>query len=302
MRPISATVVATAAHSVSGAVTPYVLDKDGFFFVADNPFLFIHPEDRYLILADLLFDFLKLPPRGNERRALVRLEDIHPNYDLKLLYRTVDLLKRKNVPFIVSLIPLFVPAGRPESAGIAPTDRRGFIKALHGYTHDVAGTPECAALGSSALRLLVGAGLSAVAWVTPHYAASPEDYSVFGRYFDRIIQRVCYSVAGRGDELVFVSQFFPYTIYKDHYGQFVWPENLGFVAMPGADWGHESPGDIAAAAAAASVVRDSWASFYWHPQLMARKGEAARLEKIIDAVRANGYEFVSLKSLRLKGE
>ena len=314
--PSLAKVLATAAHSTLGEPTPYVTEKDGFFFVADNPFLFINPQDRYLILADLLFDFLRLPPRGGARHALVRLEDIHPNYDLRLFYRAVDLLKSKGVPFAVSVIPRYVAAGKPESEGIDLTERPAFVKALryaeenggelllHGYTHDVVGTPECAALGTgagyefwdrcrqaplaqdsgefararvvSAKKLLVKAGLSTVAWVTPHYAASPADYAVFGRYFDRVVQRVCYFLAGAGagGAPVYVSQFFPYTIYKDHYGQFIWPEDLGFVPMPGSNWGYDSPGDIAAAAAGMSVVRDSWASFYWHPQLMARPGEA----------------------------
>ena len=344
VKPSGARTVATAVHSGTGEKTPYVLENAGFFYVADNPFLFINPQDRYLILADLLFDFLGLPPRGGGRHALVRLEDIHPNYDLRLFKRTVDLLKKKNVPFAISLIPKYVAPGKNEKDGVELTDRPDFLKALryaqdnggelllHGYTHDVPGTPECAALGSgagyefwdrcrerplaqdstefargrvvNAKRLLVKAGLSAIAWVTPHYAASPDDYAVFGRYFDRVVQRVCYFIAARdpGVAPVYVSQFFPYTIYKDHYGQFVWPENLGFVPMPGSDWGYDSPGDIPAAAKGMSVVRDSWASFFWHPQLMARPGEAERLSGIIDSLRANGYEFVSLKSLRERGE
>lgn len=344
VQPVSARVLATAVHSVSSATTAYVTEKDGFFYVADNPFLFINPQDRYVILADLLFDFLRLAPRGPERRALVRLEDIHPNYDLRLLYRTVDLLKSKNVPFAISLIPKFTAAGKPEDSGVELDTRPDFLKALryaednggelllHGYTHDVPASPGCPALGTGAgyefwdrcrqaplaqdsmdfardrvvraKRLLVKAGLATVAWVTPHYAASPADYTVFGRYFDRVVQRVCYFIAGArpGDAPVFVSQFFPYTIYKDHYGQFVWPEDLGFVPMPGSDWGYDTPGDIAAAAAGLSVVRDGWASFYWHPQLMARPGEAARLVGLIDSIRASGYEFVSLKSLRARGE
>lgn len=340
VQPTSAATLATATHSGDGSMTAYVTEKDGFFYVADNPFLFISPQDRYLILADLLFDFLRLPPRGSARNALLRIEDIHPNYDLRLFYRTVDLLKRKGVPFAVSLIPKFVAAGRPESAGTDLTERPAFIKALryaqdnggdlllHGYTHDVAATAECPALGTGAgyefwdrcrqaplaqdssefargrvvkaKRLLVKAGLYTVAWVTPHYAASPADYAVFARYFDRIVQRVCYFAAGEPPP--FVTQFFPYTIYKDRYGQFVWPEDLGFVPMPGTDWGYDTPGDIAETARGMSVVRDSWASFYWHPQLMARPGEAERLSGIIDSVRASGYEFISLKALRARGE
>lgn len=344
VRPTSAVVLATATHSNGRDTTPYVTEHGGFFYVADNPFLFISPQDRYLILADLLFDFLRLEARSSKRHALIRLEDIHPNYDLKLFYRTVKLLKKKNVPFAVSVIPAFVAKGRPESRKVELAERPAFLKALrfaednggdlllHGYTHDVVGTAECPALGTgagyefwdrcrqaplaqdsaefarervvSARRLFMQAGLHAVAWVTPHYAASPVDYKVFARYFERIVQRSCYFTAGAapGDPPRFVSQFFPYTIYKDQYGQYLWPENLGFVPMPGSDWGYDAPGDIAAAARTMSAVRDSWASFYWHPQLMATKGEAERLSNIIDSIRGAGYEFVSLKALRARGE
>lgn len=342
--PLSAVTLATATHSTDGRTTPYVTEKAGFYYVADNPFLFIDPQDRYLILADLLFDFLRLAPRSSARHALIRLEDIHPNYDLRLLYRTVDLLKEKKVPFAVSVIPKFVGVGRAESEGVELTDKRAFLKALryveenggdlllHGYTHDVVSTAECPALGTgagyefwdrcrqaplaqdssefardrvvSARRLLLKAGLHAVAWVTPHYAASEADYKVFARYFERVVQRVCYfaPAADPRTPTAFVSQFFPYTVYKDHYGHHVWPENLGFVPMPGSDWGYDSPGDIAESARTMSVVRDSWASFYWHPQLMATKGESEKLSKIIDSIRSSGYEFVSLKSLRARGE
>jgi len=50
------------------------------------------------------------------------------------------------------------------------------------------------------------------------------------------------------------------------------------------------------------VVRDSWASFFWHPLLLNTPGEKERLETMIDEIRASGYEFVSLKALREKGE
>ena len=339
----SALVLSTATNSGNGRTTPYVTEKNGFFFVADNPFLFIHERDRYLILADLLFDFRQLPPRGARRFALIRLEDIHPSYDLKTLYKAVDLLKKREVPFAISLIPEYVAAGATEADGIALGARPDFLAALryaqknggeiliHGYTHDVAPMEGCPSLGSGydyefwdrcrqrplsedssafadgriakAKALVAASGLAAVGWVTPHYAASPADFVVFGRRFARTVQRVTYSFGwGEGETPVYVNQFFPYTIYKDHYGQFVWPENLGFIPMPGSHWGYTTPPDIAESARLTHVVRDSWASFYWHPQLINVPGEAERLESVIDRVRAAGYEFTSLKSLRDRGE
>jgi uncharacterized protein YdaL len=340
----TARVLALAVHSRSGAATPYVTENAGFYYVADNPFTYIHERDRYLVLADLLFDFLKLPPRSRRRYALLRLEDVHPEYDVRLLYRVVDLLKKRRVPFAISLIPMFVPAGQPESKGVAMADRPEFLRALryaranggeillHGYTHNAPGLADCPSLASGAdfefwdrcaqtplpgdsaelagaraalgRSLAVSAGFPPLGWVTPHYQASPVDFEEFGRRFDRTVQRVRYGFAGAEapESRAFVAQFFPYTIFKDHYGQFVWPENLGYVPMPESDPGDQPLPEIAESARRAWVVRDGWASFFWHPQLMDRPGESARLEKIIDDVRARGYVFVSLAALKSRGE
>lgn len=337
-----AAVLAVARHSSGRESTAYATRKGGFFIVADNPFLYIHEQDRYLVLADLLFDFLGLKPRERLRPAVVRLEDIHPEYDLRLFYRAVKALKRRGVPFAVSVIPKFVgKAGRPGGRDMA--QRRAFLRALryaqasggtllmHGFTHHQRDEPGCPSLGSAAdyefwdrcrdaplrydseafLRgrvaaakaLFQAAGLSAVGWVTPHYAASPRDFRLFGRLFDRTVQRVCYFPDGaQGPPAPYSSQFFPYTVYKDHYGQFVWPEDLGFVPMPGSDWGFETPEDPAQSAARVAVVRDAWASFFWHPQLAATDGGIERLESLVDAVRSRGFTFVSLAERRAAGE
>lgn len=340
----TAEILASAVDSGSGETTPYAVRKGPFFYFADDPFVYAHEQDRYLILADVLFDFLGVPPRAGRRLAFLRLEDIHPNYDLKLLYRVIDVLKAKGVPFAVSLIPKYVPAGKPEEEGVDLAQKPEFLKALryaeanggeivlHGYTHNATGLPDCPSLASGAdyefwdrcrqeplpddsepfvrariakaRALLDAAGLSASAWVTPHYTASPEDFIVFGRLFSRTLQRVRYVPGGpaSGAGGASVNQFFPYTIYRDHYGQFVWPENLGFVPMPGSDSGGHQTLDIAASAKRSRVVRDAWASFFWHPQLVNTPGEIERLEKTIDDIRASGFEFVSLKSLRARGE
>ena len=337
----TARVLATALHSTSEQSTPYAVRRGGFFFIADNPFLFIHEQDRYLVLADLLFDFLDLPPRQTQRYALVRLEDVHPQYDVRLLRKAVRLLRAADVPFAISLIPKFVGSGVPESAGVDMDQRPEFVSAiryaranggeilLHGYTHEVSGLRDCVPLGSGfdyefwdrchqgplpydstgfvldrlhkARAILSRVGLSPVAWVTPHYAASPDDFRVFGREFPRTVQRVTYMTED-GGKTVYVSQFFPYTIYRDHYGQFIWPENLGFVPLPGSNWGAAAPDDIASSLRLAAVVRDAWASFYWHPILAAQPAEISRLLRLINEARSLGFKFVPLSELKARGE
>jgi uncharacterized protein YdaL len=339
---VDAQVLATAVHSGTGATTPYATVLREFYFIADNPFVYIAENDRYLVAADLLFDFLRLPPRSLKRRAVVRLEDVHPAYNLRLLDAAVDLLQSKKTPFALSLIPKYVPAGEPETKGAELERRPDFLRTLvraqaagatlllHGYTHSVPDSPACPSLASGydvefwdrcaqaplssdsddyvrgrigrARGLLQAAGIVVDGWVTPHYMASPVDFMAFGKLFDRTMGRVRYEPERDASKSTppSVSQFFPYTIYRDHYGQFVWPENLGFVPLPSDDGpGRES---IVADARRARVLRDGWASFFWHPQLMAVPGEPARLASVIDGIRAAGYEFVSLHELRAAGE
>lgn len=343
VEPAGAAVLATARHSSGRESAPYALRRGGFFYVADNPFLYIHEQDRYLVLADLLFDFMGAKPRERGRPALVRLEDVHPEYDLRLFYRAVRALKRRGVPFAVSVIPKYVPAGGDGTRGRDLLQRRAFVKALryaqrsggtlllHGFTHHTRAEPGCPSLGSGAdyefwdrcrnappsydsepfLRgrvaaakaLFEAAGLRAAGWVTPHYAASPRAFRLFGRLFDRTLQRVTYFPDGaQAPPAPFVNQFFPYVVYRDHYGQFVWPEDLGFVPMPGSDWGFDAPPDPAESAARVAVVRDAWASFFWHPQLAATDGGVAGLEELVDAIRSRGFTFVSLEERLARGE
>jgi hypothetical protein len=141
----SAAVLSEATHSASGAKTPYALRKGDFFYVADNPVSVIDERDRYLILADLLFDVLKLPPRSEKRYAVVRIEDIHPGYDLRLLHMTIEVFRKRKLPFAISLIPRYVGPGT--KGGLDTTQDAKFLSLIryavengasilvHGYEH-----------------------------------------------------------------------------------------------------------------------------------------------------------------------
>lgn len=339
----TARVLATATHSTSGETTAYAVEKGGFYYVADNPFVFPSEGDRYLILADLLFDWLGVPARGTRRAALVRLEDVHPNYDLKLLASARAILEAKKVPYAIAVIPRFVAAGKTEAEGIGFADRPAFVAALkearaagatlliHGWTHNASGLEGCPPLPSGAdfefwdrcrqaplpadsaafakdrvekaKASLTAAGLPFAGWVTPHYTASAEDYRAFASAFSRSVQRVRYE-AGPPGARVFVMQFFPYAVYRDHYGQAVWPEDLGFVPMPEqrAEGAEPPEKEMLANARRLRAVRDAWASFFWHPQLATRPGEPERLAALVDGLRAAGYEFVWLDALEKGGE
>src|SRR5262249_25849552 len=118
-------------------------------------------------------------------------------------------------------------------------------------------------LNASANEFTV-AGLNPVAWETPHYTASALDYAIFATNFPLTIQRVLYSDAAGHS----AGQFFPYTIETDVYGQRIIPENLGNVSPVGSLlYPPRLPSDIIRAARKNLVIRDGWASAFFHPYL-----------------------------------
>jgi len=335
----SARVLAQAIHSASRAHTPYALRKGDFFYIADNPVSEIDERDRYLVLADLLFDFLKLEPRSKKRYALARIEDIDPSYDLKLLYLTIEVFRARKLPFAISLIPRYVGADRQ----LDLTDNVKFVRMLryaiangasilvHGYEHRLTVDLGCGVSISGegyefwdgcnnrplpfetpeffqrkldkAKQLLHDAKIPYAGWVTPHYAASPLALKVIHQNFDRLLQQMTYypegSTVTRAEA---IDQFFPYSIARDYYGNYVWPENLGYLPLPAEGGTAQHIEDMLEAARAHKVVRDAWASFFWHPPLIRTQLGLESLERLVDGIRAEGYEFVSLSELRKRGE
>jgi hypothetical protein len=126
---------------------------------------------------------------------------------------------------------------------------------------------------------------------------------VIHRNFGRVLQRMQYFPEGKSIAPENkIDQFFPYTIVKDHDGYFVWPENLGYVPLPQPGEQPRRVEEMLEMARANKVVRDAWASFFWHPLLINTPLGIGSLEKLVDGIRAEGYEFVSLQDLRKRGE
>jgi uncharacterized protein YdaL len=154
-----------------------------------------------------------------------------------------------------------------------------------------------------ALDQLKRTGLSAIAWETPHYAASPLDYEVFADRFPLTIQRVLYfdsagHMAGRNGKRrsMFDSgghnagQFFPYVIHRDLYGQKIVPENIGNIGLvPFGGSPMRLPSDLIRAAKKNLAVRDGWASGFFHPFL-----DLSYLQELVRGVKALGYDYVPL--------
>lgn len=177
-------------------------------------------------------------------------------------------------------------------------------------------------------------------WLTPHYQASPLDYIIFARLFEWNVGRVIYynstaenvpDLANKGiyqlvnTDIVaqakrlkafepvkiniefdrWNGQIFPWPIYGDFYGQRLIPENLGnsqpfvnaHVIRP------RSVYEMVADAKRNLVLRDAWASFFYHPFLLDSyeqggrgiyPGDTSELEYLIQEIKKLGYEFISL--------
>lgn len=134
------------------------------------------------------------------------------------------------------------------------------------------------------------AGLSWVAWETPHYLASALDCRIMATNFPLLIQRgfyfaTDYDLATNGTH--YLPQFFPYVINRDIYGCKLMPENLGYYspnAVPA-----RLPADIIRVARKNLVVRDGWANAYFHGYL-----PLTNMQAIVSGIQALGYTYVPL--------
>lgn len=129
----------------------------------------------------------------------------------------------------------------------------------------------------------------------PHYAASVTDYKVCAALYAARYDRALYfpgllSGGAIRYDLRF-GQFFPYVV-TDIYGSRVIPENLGHYGPPGSGQQPRSVADLLAAADANLVVRDSFASFFYHADLGTNG-----LAQIVDGIRAMRYKFISPQDL-----
>ena len=130
----------------------------------------------------------------------------------------------------------------------------------------------------------------------PHYAASAADYRAVAGQFTTRWERSLYFrgllSGGTIDPTRVAGQRFSYVV-QDVYGSKVLPENLGsiepevFFQFP-----QRFPEDILGDAQRVRVVRDGFASFYFHPFL-----DIGYLRETVEGLQAAGWTFVSPASL-----
>ena len=139
---------------------------------------------------------------------------------------------------------------------------------------------------------LSSANFEAFAWEAPHYFATEADYlgikDVYSTHYGRMIYTSNESPAGR-----FIGQFYPYVIRSDYYGYRQIPENLGNIEPePFLGYRPLFAADLIRHAEKIKVVRDSVASFFYHPFL----GEGY-LSEVVQGLKGLGYQFIAPCSL-----
>ncbi len=296
-------VVQSAANKM-----PWIVRADRFWYIASDPFSFNVEGGAYLAFCDILHDVVESGV-SEDHPALVRLEDVHAKRNPADLIAAADFLHQQEIPFAFTLIPVYKNPATNETIYLSNDPQfkqtvraliaRGGIPVLHGYSHQhVAETavdyefwdgpnggpistgPEFAA--ERVLRGLSECFLSEiypVAFTTPHYAASQTDYLAIRNYFTTVLER------RQPIDQLGTDQFFPYVIYRDMNKQIIMPEDLGYVQpLAGRD--------VAALlkdAENTKVVRDGWASFFFHSYL-----DLQLLKDLVAGLKKQGYHFVSL--------
>ena len=142
-----------------GSAVPYVVRGGNLWYVADIPFSYAGPSDRYLVFCDLLHDILGVD-HAESHRALLRIEDVSADADPEALRAIADALALRGLPFHVAVTPCFRdplaadPGVQPSlnhSLALEPEvlaalrymAAQGGRVVAHGYTHqyDAAANP-----------------------------------------------------------------------------------------------------------------------------------------------------------------
>ncbi|OLV17391.1 DUF2334 domain-containing protein [Deinococcus marmoris] len=311
------------ARDAAGDAIPYLVRSKNFYYVADNPFQYIHPTDRYLVMADSLKTMLGDTGTATcKKQAILRLEDISAINGPQGLSNTLDVISALKVPFAMTVIPesYYNGVSYPWTGNVQSLLEvyraviMGGLVIQHGTTHNYHGLrdPE----GNSAEEwefwdkennksldklnpkttqqriqqgrlTLLQLGLWPQMWTTPHYEADVSLYPAINKIYPKVIERRMYAADGIRE-----GQFFPYPV-RDVYGTLVVPENLGNIQPT-----YRSDA-VLEAAEANKGLSCAYASVFVHPYLMADnyagadKLTKASLTALITGIQAKGYTFVN---------
>jgi uncharacterized protein YdaL len=340
----------TVTNSTTGATAPYVIRSGNFWYFADNPFSYIGPTDRYLVICDILHDILKTGAPVNHR-ALVRLEDLDAYTTTSSMKTLTDYLYGRHIPFTMATIPLYTDPNGYYNGGVPETIHlsaatglksalnyavvRGGSIVLHGYTHQYDSTPNVqnAVSGNDyefwyavqnrpvdedsvqwaqgrmqdGLQEFANNGYQVAGWGAPQYQMSPLASQAAAAQFKTTYQRAVYYTAtnpqigtGAANQDFSAGQFFPYIINKDYYGERIIPENLGSIqynicnidpfSCVAYTWQQ-----VLTNAQYALVVRDGFASFFFHPYWLEpdlNLPAMSDFKSLVSGVTSLGYTWV----------
>jgi uncharacterized protein YdaL len=142
--------VVTVQNPKINRSAPYISRSGNFWYVADIPFSFIGPRDRYLVFSDLLHDMLGVN-HAFYHKAMVRLEDVGAMVSVQAMKTLSDYMASKTIPFSVAVIPRYVDAlgaynnGTPQEVNLSQATglrnalnyarSKGAEMVMHGFTH-----------------------------------------------------------------------------------------------------------------------------------------------------------------------
>lgn len=315
VRGASVTVLATAVSSKTKKEIPYIIQSRNLTYVADSPLSSAGESDRYLLFADMLHDLLK-ENHPESHSALIRIEDVTPLENPEKLRDIADILSGRGIPFLVSVVPFYVDPG--EGIRVSLSEKPEIVDALkymaqnggtivmHGVTHQYKGvtatdfefwdeatnkpikgeTQEGIARKlEQGIQEFIKNGLYPLVWETPHYTASFLLYQTVSKYFGSVMEQRL------SIEDFDYSQFFPYIIEKDLFGQKIYPENLGYVPLEEEKSVSENHIQSLIANARTNLyVRDGFASCFFHAFV-----DLDLLKELVDGIRDLGYTYIDLK-------
>ena len=302
------------AYAPHHIVSPYAIHSGNLYLFGDSPFSYIGPTDRYIFFAEKLHDILH-QEHPEFHSAMIRIEDVDPTEDPNSIRKITDLLYSEHVPFLIAVVPFYVDPAN--NVRISLSDKPDMVDALryaedhgativmHGVTHQYHGvTDDDYEFWDSALNRpiandnaayvkqkletgveeLMRNGVYPLAWETPHYGASDLDYATIAKVFSTAVEER--TVMNDLD----YSQYFPYVIRKDMFGERIVPENTGYVPYGSPQEEEKGVQDILAAAKANLYVRDGYATAFFHPFMPIHL-----LREIVEGTKALGYTYVSLR-------
>jgi uncharacterized protein YdaL len=146
---------------------------------------------------------------------------------------------------------------------------------------------------NAAKQLYQNAGFAMPQFITfPSYAASVADYQAANGFFTVATERRLYPAGLLSGQPYnygqLVGQYMPYTV-RDVYGMKVLADTLGGIEpLPYFTYPARPPADIIADAQRNLVVRDGWASFFYHTY-----DNISYLQQTVTGLKNLGYTFVS---------